>query len=132
MPRGSFLRLLAFFLGPAVAVYSTFAVYPLLATIFNSFYAHQPDGSFVWNGLGNFHTLLFDPTWSGPFWNAFWNNCVFFLIHMLVQNPIGLLLAALLSLPRLKLRATYRTLIFMPTMLSVVVMAHAVMLGHAA
>jgi raffinose/stachyose/melibiose transport system permease protein len=40
---------------------------------------------------------------------------------MCVQNPIGLTLAALLSLRQLRLRATYRTLIFMPTMLSVVV-----------
>jgi raffinose/stachyose/melibiose transport system permease protein len=53
--------------------------------------------------------------------NALKNNFVFFLIHMLVQNPVGLMLAALLSLPRLRFRATYRTLIFMPTMLSVVV-----------
>ena len=39
---------------------------------------------------------------------------------MVVQNPIGLLLAALLSLaPRFG--ATYRTLIFVPTLLSVVI-----------
>ena len=40
---------------------------------------------------------------------------------MLVQNPVGIALAALLSLPKLKFRATYRTLIFLPTMLSVVI-----------
>jgi raffinose/stachyose/melibiose transport system permease protein len=40
---------------------------------------------------------------------------------MCVQNPIGLALAALLSLPRLRFATTYRTLIFMPTMLSVVI-----------
>lgn len=121
MPRGAFLRLLAVFLGPALIIYSVFAIYPLLSTIVSSFYSQAEDGSQLWSGLGNFRTLLFDPTWSAPFWNAFWNNCVFFLIHMLVQNPIGLLLAALLSLPRLKFRSGYRTLIFMPTMLSVVV-----------
>lgn len=121
MGRGTYLRLLAFFLAPAVIVYSTFSIYPLLATIVNSLYDRQDDGSHVYVGLSNFVTLLGDPTWSAPFWNAFWNNGFFFLIHMLVQNPIGLLLAALLSLPRLRFRATYRTLIFMPTMLSVVV-----------
>ena len=121
MSRGTYLRLLGVFLAPAVIVYSAFSIYPLIATIFSSLYLKQHDGSFIWNGLGNFHTLLFDETWSRPFWNAFRNNCLFFLIHMCVQNPIGLVLAALLSLPRLKLRATYRTLIFMPTMLSVVV-----------
>jgi len=121
MSQASYLRLLAFFLAPAVIVYSVFSIYPLLATILNSFYSHQKDGSYLWNGLGNFRTLLFDPTWSGPFWNALRNNAVFFLIHMCVQNPVGLVLAALLSLKHLKLRAAYRTLIFMPTMLSVVV-----------
>jgi raffinose/stachyose/melibiose transport system permease protein len=40
---------------------------------------------------------------------------------MLVQNPIGLLLAVLLSSPKLRFSGTYRTLIFMPTMLSVVI-----------
>lgn len=121
MPRGTYLRLLAFFLAPAVLVYSVFSIYPLIATIFNSLYDRQSDGSHLYVGLDNFRTLIADPTWSGPFWNAFRNNCLFFLIHMAVQNPIGLVLAALLSLPRLRFRATYRTLIFMPTMLSVVI-----------
>jgi raffinose/stachyose/melibiose transport system permease protein len=121
MSRGTYLRLIAFFLAPAIIIYTLFSVYPLIDTIFDSLYTKRNDGSSIFVGLGNFRTLLFDPTWSGPFWNAFWNNCLFFLIHMLVQNPIGLVLAALLSLPRLRFRAGYRTLIFMPTMLSVVI-----------
>jgi raffinose/stachyose/melibiose transport system permease protein len=121
MNRNSYLRMLAFFLAPAVIIYSVFSIYPLFATIINSLYLRQPDGSYLFNGLGNFQTLLGDTTWSKPFWNAFRNNCLFFFIHMVVQNPIGLVLAALLSLPRLRLAATYRTLIFMPTMLSVVI-----------
>ena len=121
MGRATYLRLLAFFLAPAAIVYTAFSIYPLIATIFNSLYLRQPDNSSVFNGLGNFYTLLTDTTWSVPFWNAFRNNCVFFAIHMCVQNPIGLALAAMLSLKQLRLRATYRTLIFMPTMLSVVI-----------
>src|SRR5262245_12383430 len=72
-------------------------------------------------GLGNFQTLFGDPRWSQSFWNALWNNTYFFLIHMLVQNPIGIGLAALLSIPRLRARTFYRTAIFMPTMLSFVI-----------
>src|SRR6185436_16488339 len=45
----------------------------------------------------------------------------FFAIHMIVQNSIGLALAVLLSLPALAGRNLYRTLIFLPTMLSVVI-----------
>ncbi len=121
MGRGTYLRLLIFFLAPAAFIYTLFSIYPLAATIFNSLYLRQADGAYVYNGIGNFTTLLTDPTWSAPFWNALYNNLIFFLIHMCVQNPIGLVLAAILSLPRLKLRSTYRTLIFMPTMLSVVI-----------
>jgi raffinose/stachyose/melibiose transport system permease protein len=117
----AYARALVFFLAPAIIIYSLFSIYPLVATIISSFYSKQNDGSYVYNGIANFTTLLTDPTWSKPFWNAFWNNCKFFFIHMFVQNPIGLLLAALLSLPVLRFRAAYRTLIFMPTMLSVVI-----------
>jgi raffinose/stachyose/melibiose transport system permease protein len=121
MSRGRFWQLVVFFLAPAVLIYSLFSIYPLLATIVNSLYQRHHDGSSDYVGFSNFVTLLNDPTWSGPFWNALKNNFVFFLIHMFVQNPIGLALAAILSLPRLRLRAAYRTLIFMPTMLSVVI-----------
>jgi raffinose/stachyose/melibiose transport system permease protein len=121
MTRAAYVRALLFFLAPAVLIYSLFSIYPLLNTILNSFYDKQDNGSFIFNGIANYKTLLADPTWSIPFWNAFWNNCKFFCIHMLVQNPIGLVLAALLSLRVLRFRSAYRTLIFMPTMLSVVV-----------
>ena len=73
------------------------------------------------SACSNFDTLLTDPNWSGQFWNALRNNLIFFAIHMVVQNAIGLALAVLLSLPRLTGSSVYRTLIFLPTMLSVVI-----------
>ncbi|MGO2356284.1 MAG: carbohydrate ABC transporter permease [Marinomonas foliarum] len=111
---------LVFFLGPGLLIYVVFSVYPLLDTLVLSLYNEQQgQSSFV--GLQNFITLVTDDTWSQAFWNALGNNFKFFAIHMLVQNPIGLLLAVLLSAPKLRLSGTYRTLIFMPTMLSVVI-----------
>ena len=104
------------FLAPAVAVYTVIMVLPLFATLQLSLFRN---GSFV--GLENFHTLFGDPRWSASFWNALGNNLWFFIVHMLVQNPIGILLAALLSLPRLRGAAFYRTAIFIPTILSFVV-----------
>ena len=44
---------------------------------------------------------------------------------MLVQNPIGILLAAILSHPRLRFAALYRTAIFVPTILSFVIVGFA-------
>jgi raffinose/stachyose/melibiose transport system permease protein len=121
MPRARFIALMTLFLGPAVAVYTAFSIYPLIATIGLATYTTDSAGAYSFVGLANFVTLLTDAVWSKPFWNAAWNNLVFFAVHMAVQNPIGIALAGLLSLPGLKLKSLYRTIIFLPTMLSVVI-----------
>jgi raffinose/stachyose/melibiose transport system permease protein len=121
MPRVRLIGLMLLFIGPAVTVYTAFSIYPLLATISQSTYQTNAAGDHVFAGFSNFVTLLTDPVWSKPFWNAFRNNVLLFAVHMAVQNPIGIALAGLLSLPALRFRATYRTLIFLPTMLSVVI-----------
>jgi len=112
---------LAVFLLPAVAVYATFSALPLLDTLRLGLYVADDSGQAHFAGLANVHTLLTDPDWSGAFWNAMADNLRFFVIHMLVQNPIALGLAALLSLRGLRGAAAYRTLIFLPTLLSVVI-----------
>ncbi|TGN54726.1 sugar ABC transporter permease [Paracoccus liaowanqingii] len=108
------------FLAPAVLVYTAIMIVPLLGTLNLSLFARGEDGR-VFVGLANFATLFGDPRWSGAFWNALGNNAWFFLIHMLVQNPVGVALAALLSSPRLRMAAFYRTAIFIPTILSFVI-----------
>jgi raffinose/stachyose/melibiose transport system permease protein len=125
MPRGRFIALTALFLGPAVAIYTLFSIYPLIATMALATYTTDTTGAYSFVGLANFVTLLTDSFWSGPFWNAAWNNLKFFAVHMAVQNPIGIALAGLLSLPGLRLKGFYRTVIFLPTMLSVVIVGFA-------
>ena len=105
------------FLAPAVLVYSALMIFPLLATLFQAF--EGKEGGFV--GFGNFAVLFGDPRWADSFWNALRNNVWFFIIHMLVQNPIGIALAALLSSPKLRFRSVYRTVFFIPTILSFVI-----------
>jgi raffinose/stachyose/melibiose transport system permease protein len=105
------------FLAPAVLVYSAFMIIPLVSTLYQSFFS--PDWAFV--GLDNFVKLFTDPRLADSFWNALRNNVWFFIIHMVVQNPIGIMLAALLSNPRLRLRGFYRTVFFIPTILSFVI-----------
>jgi raffinose/stachyose/melibiose transport system permease protein len=108
------------FLAPALIVYSALMIIPLFETLrLSLFTSKEQIVSFV--GLDNFRTLFGDPRWAASFWNALWNNTYFFLIHMVVQNPIGIALAALLSVPRLRGRSFYRTAFFMPTMLSFVI-----------
>lgn len=105
------------FLAPAVLIYTIFMIYPLADSLRLSFYSEDN----IFMGLQNYATLLNDELWSERFWGALKNNFLFFLVHMLVQNPIGLLLAALLSRRELRGRSIYRTLLFAPTMLSVVI-----------
>jgi raffinose/stachyose/melibiose transport system permease protein len=121
MSRARFLGLMALFVGPALAIYTALSIYPLIATMSLSTYTSDSAGEHHFVGLANFVTLFTDAVWTKPFWNALLNNFIFFCVHMLVQNPIGIALAGLLSLPGLKLKALYRTVIFLPTMLSVVI-----------
>jgi raffinose/stachyose/melibiose transport system permease protein len=113
------------FLAPAVIVYTLVMILPLAETLRLSFFNRAPGGPEIFTGLENFYRLFFDERWSGQFWNALWNNLYFFLVHMAVQNPIGVALAAILSMAHLPGRAFYRTAIFMPTMLSVVIIGFA-------
>lgn len=108
------------FLAPAVLVYTAIMIIPLFATLNLSLF-RTLEGVRSFAGLDNFRTLFGDPRWSTSFWNALGNNAWFFLIHMLVQNPIGVALAALLSSPTLRGAAFYRTAIFIPTILSFVI-----------
>jgi raffinose/stachyose/melibiose transport system permease protein len=104
-----------------VAIYTALMIIPLFGTLFQSLVNETEAGERVFVGLSNFATLFGDALWSDAFWNALANNAWFFLIHMLVQNPIGIALAAILSTPRLRMAAFYRTAIFIPTILSFVI-----------
>ena len=111
---------IAVFLAPAVLVYTAIMIVPLFGTLNLSLF-NLDQGNRVFVGMRNFATLFGDPRWSDAFWNALGNNAWFFVVHMLVQNPIGVMLAALLSSPRLRGAAFYRTAIFIPTILSFVI-----------
>ncbi|AGT09889.1 carbohydrate ABC transporter permease [Paracoccus aminophilus] len=104
------------FLAPAVIVYTLVMILPLFGTLQLSLFRGE-----AFAGLDNFRTLFGDPRWSASFWNALGNNLWFFVVHMIVQNPIGIALAALLSSNRLRGAAFYRTAIFVPTVLSFVI-----------
>ena len=124
MNRARFRWHIAVFLAPAVIVYSAVMIFPLFNTLRLALYS-RIDQERVFVGLDNFRTLFFDPIWAEQFWNALGNNFWFFVIHMLVQNPIGIALAALLSHPRLRFAALYRSAIFIPTILSFVIVGFA-------
>ena len=114
-------RELVLFLGPALFFYCVFFVYPMVETIKLSFYETSNNGIQNFVGLKNFDTLINDPFFNESFFNALWNNLIFFLFHMFLQNPIGILLALLLVNLSFKSATFYRTAVMLPTMLSFVI-----------
>ena len=114
-------RLLALFVLPALTIYVVFAVYPLLSSVVLSFF-DSDGGASAFVGFENYITLFTDPFQSERFWNALGNSVEFFLIHLVVELPIGLLMAALLTSGRIRRSVGfYRTLLFIPATLSVVI-----------
>jgi raffinose/stachyose/melibiose transport system permease protein len=111
------------FLIPALLIYTVFMAYPLVNSMRFSFYTGtglRPD-TFV--GLDNYRELFGDTLWNERFVNALQNTFIFFGIHMAVQNTLGLLFATLLSQKNLFGRNIYRTIIFMPATMSVLLTA---------
>ena len=112
--------IIAGLLAPGLAIYSLFMIYPLVGTFVTTFFQSEGKDS-VFSGLDNYRKLFFEPLFANQLVNALKNNFYFFFIHMLVQNPVGIALAAVLSLPGLRFKGLLRSLFFLPTMLSVVV-----------
>jgi raffinose/stachyose/melibiose transport system permease protein len=103
-----------------VLIYTVFMICPLVDSLWLSLSHKGPAGGPQFIGFENYLALFSQEKWAKPFWNALRNNALFFVIHMLVQNPVGLFLAALLG-TRIRGAWIYRTIIFTPIILSVVI-----------
>jgi raffinose/stachyose/melibiose transport system permease protein len=108
------------FLAPAIIIYTLFMIYPLIDSLRLSLFTRSEIGVESFVGLANYQTLFTNELYAPRLWGALKNNFIFFAIHMLVQNPLALLLASLLSSQFVRGRAIYRSLIFTPSVLSVV------------
>jgi len=106
---------------PALAVYTAFMAYPVINSLRLSFYSGSGYSLDKFVGFGNYVRLFTDSGISQRFWCAFGNTWVFFGITMLVQNTIGLLFALILTGKPLRAQGFYRTIIFIPVTLSVLV-----------
>ena len=107
-----------FYLLPGLLVYVVFIFIPILETIRNSFYK--------WNGfssarefiqLGNYTKLFND----AQFLKALSNNFIFIIFYSLIPILIGLLLATLLGRKPIRGLTFFRTGLFLPQILSMVV-----------
>jgi len=105
---------------PAVALYTLFIVYPILAAFTYSL--------FEWNGLTmgkfnnfqNFVTLFTQEPFNTMFWNALTNNIYYFVVEMIVQNGIAFGLAFIIY-KKVKGQQFFKIAYFLPRLLSIII-----------
>ncbi len=105
---------------PALLFYVVFMAYPMIDSVRLSLYSGTA-GAREFVGLANYVRLFTDEVVSRRFWGAFRNNWVFFAWHMLLQNALGILFAAILTNRTMHGRQIYQTLIFIPCTIAVLV-----------
>lgn len=108
-----------FFLAPFFALFGVFMVYPLFDSIRLSTYSVRGMRNQTFVGLENIERLIADPL----FWTALWNTAYFAAGSLLLQLPVALALALLLSNARLKGRNLFRLSFFSPVLISGVFIA---------
>ncbi len=105
---------------PALFFYAAFMAYPLLDSIRLSFYSGSTGNRFF-VGFDNYIKLFTDPTVGASYRNALLNTILFFIIHMLVQNVLGIFFANLLTKRGMRFTRFYQTIIFIPVTFAVLV-----------
>jgi raffinose/stachyose/melibiose transport system permease protein len=103
--------------GPALAMFLLFVIFPVVAAAYYGFYHWTGYGvptEFV--GLQNYVTILQDPT----FLDALKHNAFIVVLSLVLQGPIAVLLALLLN-RKMRGQSIIRVLIFVPYVISEVV-----------
>jgi len=113
-------HLVHLFLLPAVVLYGVFQLYPLLSAVVNSFFSWKGfvRDSFV--GLNNFITLMTKEPYTSTFMNAFKHNWVFFVVNF-ASELVPAFLLAIIVYSRIKGKEFFKTVFFVPKLLSVVI-----------
>lgn len=104
---------------PAFVVYGLFVLLPLVHSGVLSFYEYDgvTPGTFI--GLDNYRLLLADPILKSAFAHAL----VLIVFYSLLPVAIGLLLASSIARVRVRGLAWYRTILFLPQVIPLVVVA---------
>ena len=103
------------FLAPFIIVFAVFTLYPVLMSHIYTFFewpGYGPLEDFV--GLENYFEVISDPL----FWDAFRRSLIFMVGSVSFQVPIALFIAILLNDKSLKGRYYFRTLIFIPVVMT--------------
>ncbi len=106
-----------FFVGPALALFLVFVVWPIIRAAQFSLYRWKGFGPLTdFVGLDNYSTVLHNEVFT----DAFAHNLVIVVGSVLVQMPLGLAIALLLN-RRIRGQGLLRTIVFVPYVLSEVI-----------
>ncbi|MER7798290.1 sugar ABC transporter permease [Microbacterium sp. NPDC096154] len=108
---GSWRKVLitASFLAPALIMLGAFVLYPIVYTVFRSFFGRE-DGQFV--GFENYVTMFTNDTT----FTAIRNNVIWVIVAPAACTILGLIFAVLLE--KLKWKTAFKLIIFMPMAIS--------------
>ena len=108
---------IAVLVGPALVVFLAFVIFPVIMAAYYGFFSWQgygPPTDFV--GFRNYVTIIQDPT----FQEALSHNGIIVVLSLVLQGPVAILLALLLN-RKLRGQSIIRVLIFVPYVISEVV-----------
>lgn len=109
------------YLAPAMAVYLAFTIRPIAETVWMSFFDWDGITVATWVGAGNYTDVLTDPLIG----TALAHSLAFVVFYALLPTAVGLVLAGIMSRIRIHGMTAWRTLLFLPQVLSSVVVAVA-------
>jgi raffinose/stachyose/melibiose transport system permease protein len=103
---------------PALLIYVVFAIYPIILSFYYSVMNWDGFTDMQFVGLKNFVKIFHDPI----FWNSTENNIFVVLASVFGQIPIALFIALLLN-SKIKGAKIFRTIGFMPVVISTVIIS---------
>lgn len=107
------LQLPALFLAPVILIYTAFIFIPMVMSLYYSSTEWNGVTEKVFIGLQNYKSLFGDK----DFWDVFLNTIKLVVITLVVQIPMGLILAYLLY-SKTKGMKIYRTIYFLPVVIA--------------
>jgi raffinose/stachyose/melibiose transport system permease protein len=107
------------YIAPALVVYAVFLLFPLLRAVQLSFYEWNGLTLGTWAGLRNYADILADPALRAAFGHA----AVLVVFFAIIPTAVGLVLAAVVARARVRGLTVFRTVIFLPQVIAMVVVA---------
>jgi raffinose/stachyose/melibiose transport system permease protein len=120
-PPGEPRRVAYLYLLPAFVVYAAFLLYPLLRAVQLSFYDWDGLTLGTWAGLDNYREIATDGALRASFGHAL----VLIVFYAVLPLAAGLVIASVLNRGRVRGLAFFRTVVFLPQVVAMVVVAVA-------